>query len=182
MLGGILVGGLSRRMGSPKGLLRAPDGQPIVERWCNLFREIGVSPVLVGRHPAYAHLVAVPCLDDDAPAIGPLGGLLALLRHAGTESAIAVACDMPYVSRRLLTALATHPSAAPIVGPRTAGGWEPLFARYRAPDVLPAATRRAQGGEHSLQGLLDEVGTEPWALDASDLAELRDWDQPSDMA
>jgi molybdopterin-guanine dinucleotide biosynthesis protein A len=181
MVGGILVGGLSKRMGyRPKGLLRAPDGQTIVERWCRLFRAQGHEVVLVGNHPAYAHL-GVRCLEDERQGCGPIGGLLALLRHAGEGSAVAVACDMPYVSERLLRALSEHPSPAAVVAPRGPRGWEPLFARYRAREVLPQALALADSGRHSLQTLLDALPTERWELDAIDAAELRDWDQPNDL-
>jgi molybdopterin-guanine dinucleotide biosynthesis protein A len=181
LLGGIFVGGASTRMGHlPKGLLLSPDGRTIVGRWCAMFRALGVEPVLVGRHPAYAAFDA-DVVDDDVPGVGPIGGLIALLRRAGRRAVVAVACDMPNVSPRLLAALCTHPSTAPILAPRTEHGWEPLFARYRAPKVLDLAVERAGARHTSLQGLLDCAGAEPWALTAAELGELRDWDEPSDV-
>jgi molybdopterin-guanine dinucleotide biosynthesis protein A len=185
VLGGIFVGGASRRMGQrPKGLLIAPDGRPIVERWCALFRAVGAEPVLVGRHPAYA-AIDVPVLADELEGVGPMGGLVALLRHARAErasAAIAVACDMPYVSERLLRALCTDAQpGASVLAPRTEHGWEPLFARYRPELVLEVAIERARSRDTSMQRLLDAVATTPWTLSAAELAELRDWDQPSDV-
>ena len=183
MVGGIFVGGDSRRMGyRAKGLLVTSSGETIVERWCRLFRALGVTPVLVGQRADYARFSELPSLADDAPACGPLGGLVALLRYAGDTPSIAVACDMPYVSERLLNALATHPSTARVVAPRTPRGWEPLFARYGGLAALAVAQTRLDARALSLQGLLDDLGAEPWLLSAAESAELRDWDEPSDMS
>jgi molybdopterin-guanine dinucleotide biosynthesis protein A len=166
--------------GTPKGLLRTPTGETIVDRWRGTFDALGIPCVLVGAHDAYASL-GLASVDDEPPGIGPLGGLVALLVRAGTGAAIAVACDMPYVSRALVERLVRAPSTQPVVAPRHDGRWEPLFARYDPPRVLPVARRRAAAGIRALQGLLNEMGAEPLALAPGELDELRDWDAPSDV-
>jgi molybdopterin-guanine dinucleotide biosynthesis protein A len=179
-LGGIFVGGRARRMGGvAKGLLTAASGETLVSRWQRLFGELGMTCVLVGRHDAYREL-DIDSIADDPPGIGPMGGLVALLARAEQGKAIAVACDMPFVSIELLTKLASHPSQAPIVAPRRGTRWEPLFARYDAPRVIATAREHARTGEHRLQSLLDELGAESLPLDAPELDQLRDWDRPED--
>ncbi|HMI85380.1 MAG TPA: NTP transferase domain-containing protein [Polyangiaceae bacterium] len=179
-LGGIFIGGRARRMGGiAKGLLTTASGETLVGRWRRLFDELGWACVLVGRHEAYEQL-GIECIADDPPAIGPLGGLHALLARAGQHRAIAVACDMPFVSIALLKKLATHPSRAPAVAPRRGPLWEPLFTRYDAAQVIATAHERCHTGAHSLQGLLDTVGAEVLLLEARELEELRDWDRPED--
>ncbi|HEY5241286.1 MAG TPA: NTP transferase domain-containing protein, partial [Polyangiaceae bacterium] len=99
---GVFVGGAGVRMGGlAKGLLRGPDGSSLVERWAGMLRELGIPIVLVGEGAAYEGL-GLPMLKDEPPGVGPLGGLVALLRHAGTRRALAFACDMPFVSRGLV--------------------------------------------------------------------------------
>jgi molybdopterin-guanine dinucleotide biosynthesis protein A len=166
--------------GAPKGLMRTPGGETIVGRWRSVFDALGIPVVLVGAHDGYASL-ALEMLADDPPGIGPLGGLVALLMRAGTARAIAVACDMPYVSRALVERLARAPSAAAIIAPRRDGRWEPLFARYDAPLVLPIARTRIAAGRHALQGLLDEARADELPLAPEEMGELRDWDSPSDV-
>jgi molybdopterin-guanine dinucleotide biosynthesis protein A len=181
LLGGIFVGGRASRMGGvAKGLLKAPSGETLVERWRRLFTEIGATSVLVGCHDAYADL-DIECIADDPPHIGPIGGLVALLARAAGDRVIAVACDMPFVSLELLDKLASHGSAAPVVAPRHDDLWEPLFARYDASRVIGIARNHALAGERSLQRLLDEVGAEPLPLARHELEELRDWDRPEDQ-
>src|SRR5262252_6153486 len=90
MLAGIFVGGRSSRMGGrPKGLLRAPSGETVVERWSSIFAALSVPAVLVGQNPAYTSL-GIEQLEDAPPDIGPLGGLLALLERAKSGLVIAV--------------------------------------------------------------------------------------------
>lgn len=165
--------------GAAKGLLRTASGETIVERWAALFDRLGIERVLVGGRPEYAAL-GWRQIDDDPEARGPLAGVLALLSEAGDRAAIAVACDMPFVSDALVSALLAAP-AAPIVAPRDAHGWQPLFARYDAARVLPIARAQARAGRFALQALLDGAGAVELALQPAQRTELRDWDAASDI-
>ena len=180
VIAGVFVGGEASRMaGRPKGLLTTSSGATIVDRWREMLRSLGVPMVLVGAHAAYAHL-GVSVIDDAPPGIGPLGGLLPLLQAAGRGRAIALACDMPFVSRALLERL-LDARDAPIVAPRRDGRWEPMCAVYDAARVLPWAEARVQSRRFSLQGLLDDAGAKAMDLSAIECAELRDWDSPQDV-
>lgn len=185
---GIFVGGRASRMGGvAKGLLVSPDGEPIVLRTRRLLERAGARCVLVGRHPAYASL-GLDALGDDAGAEGPLAGLLALLEHARGGLALAVACDMPYVTSDLVARLLEAPPA-PIVAPRrlvrkdgtTRELFEPLFARHDAARVLPLARAFASAGGRKLQLLFEAAGACPLELEPGSLDALRDWDEPSDL-
>lgn len=184
LVAGIFVGGSSSRMGGrPKGLLRAPSGETLVERWKGLFATLGIPCVLVGERAKEAYAAAgLDVLADERSAedLGPLGGLLALLGHAGDRAAIAVACDMPFVSLELLRRLAETRSPAPALAARRDERWEPFFARYDAKAVLPTARAHADARRGSLQALLDAVHAEELPMSAAEHAELRDWDTPED--
>jgi molybdopterin-guanine dinucleotide biosynthesis protein A len=179
-LAGIFVGGASARMGAPKGLLTLPSGETLISRWQRLFSELGVPSVLVGRRPEYASL-GIETLDDAETGIGPLGGLIALLRTAAAERdlAVSVACDMPRVSPALLRRLLDAPDG-PAVAPRLRGHWESLFSRFDPARVLPVAERHAEDGVFSLQRLLDAVSACPLDLAPEEEALLVDWDFPAD--
>jgi molybdopterin-guanine dinucleotide biosynthesis protein A len=184
-IAGILIGGGSRRMGgAPKGLLPAPDGgEPIAARLARIAREAGLAPVLVGDLADYDGPVALPRLGDRPSGIGPLGGLAALLEHAAEGDAVALACDLPLLSTALLARLATHPTAAPVLAPRMRGkaGFEPLFARYRAPAVLPLVVAAIGRGERSPVRLLDSLTVGELELTDAERAQLVDWDAPGDV-
>ncbi len=189
VLAGVFVGGAGKRMGErAKGLLEAPGGGTIVERWLTVLRDAGVSQVvLVGRHPdreggrheAYEGL-GLETIEDEPAGVGPIGGLAALLRRAGAAHALALACDMPFVSRGLVARLIAAPAAA-VVAPRRNGFWEPLCARYDASRVLSLALRRIAAGQRALQPLLGEAGAVELRLEPGEASELRDWDTPDDL-
>lgn len=183
---GIFVGGAARRMGGrPKGLLRAPSGETLVQRWHRIFAACAIECVLIGDHPAYAHEGITMMSDayegsDTSEKQGPLAGLVALLGRAGTGSAIAVACDMPFVTERLVRRLVDAPWARAVAA-RREGRWEPFFARYDAAAALPIASAHLRSGELSLAGVLDELGAHPLVLLPHEASELDDWDTPSDV-
>jgi len=178
---GIFVGGASSRMGgAPKGLLRVPTGETIVERWRALGAGAGLSCVLVGEAEAYAPL-GLEAIADLAPGAGPLGGLAALMRRAPKGRVIAVGCDMPHVTPPLLERLMAADVAAAAVAPFRDGRFEPLFARYESARVLPEAERRIAAGELSLQGLLRAVGAAALSIADVEWPLLADWDAPADI-
>lgn len=181
-LAGIFVGGNGTRMGGvAKGLLPTAGGKTIIERWQVILDELGVGIVLVGTHDAYRAL-GIEVIADQPPGIGPLGGLIALLRRAGATPALALACDMPFVSVALIRRLLTASPNAPVVAPRRAGRWEPLCARYDGPRVLEHAVSLSEGSRHSLQRLLDDVGAMDLPLAQQQFDEMCDWDTPEDIA
>jgi molybdenum cofactor guanylyltransferase len=181
LVAGIFVGGAGTRMGGiAKGLMRTAEGTTLVERWRATLEPLGVEIVLVGDRSDYAS-VAMEVVADEPAGIGPLGGLVALLRWAGAAQALALACDMPFVSSRLIERLLTTSPRAPIVAPRRAGRWEPLCARYDPPAVLSRALAMTRSTDHSLQRLLQDVGAVELPLEPHQADELRDWDTPDDL-
>lgn len=181
LLAGIFVGGASTRFGGrPKGLLEAPSGGTILDALRGHLEALAIPYVLVGRRTEYAGVPA-ETIDDSPAGIGPLGGLLALLRRAGHGHAIAIACDMPFVSRELIERLAAAVTDAPAIAPRRDGRWEPLIARYDVQGSLAVAEARATAGRHSVQGLLDELHASELPLSIDEQRMLEDWDSPADM-
>ena len=180
-LAGVFVGGAATRMGGiAKGLLTAPEGTTVVERTHRMLAGLGLRVVLVGERPGYEAL-GMECIADALPGIGPLGGLLALLAAAAGGAAIAVACDMPYLSAGLVERLLVESPHAPILAPRRAGKWEPMCARYDSARVITTARALAGGPNRSLQRLLEEVGAVELTLRDGEGAQLRDWDRPEDV-
>ena len=176
LVAGIFVGGASRRMGGrPKGLL-AVEGVAIVDRWRALLDALGVPSILVGAGDAYAPRARRP---DEIEGVGPIGGLVSLLRWAGHRRTLCVACDMPRVSLELLRRLVEAPDAIAVAARRD-GGWEPMFARYE-PAALDVTLDRIARGALSLRGLLDELPTRALELSDAEAGELDDWDTPEDL-
>jgi molybdopterin-guanine dinucleotide biosynthesis protein A len=181
-LAGIFVGGAGTRMGGvAKGLLRTSDGMTLVERLRGVLEGLGLKVVLVGASKPYVGL-GLEAIEDEPSGIGPLGGLVGLLRRAEDAPAIALACDMPFVSSALVARLLTASNGAPMVAPRRHGRWEPLCARYDPARVAPLALALIGAREHSLQRLLRDGGAVELPIEDSEAYQLRDWDTPDDVA
>ena len=185
---GIFVGGKSRRMGAPKGLLEVPgSGEPIIESIVRAGREAGFDPVLVGNATPYSKLApGVPRVDDDPPDAGPLGGLRAVLLHAigqGNAPVVTTACDMPYVTKEALGLLLDQRSDAEALAPRRKpdGPWEPMLARYDAPRVLIVLDAVIASGRRSFQELFAALRAEPMKVAPVLERALTDWDAPEDV-
>jgi molybdopterin-guanine dinucleotide biosynthesis protein A len=142
-------------------------------------RGIGFEVVLVGRRPDY-DVLGLRSLEDTPVGMGPIGGLRALLQAAGGAQAIALGCDMPYLSLALLRAL-RDAAPAPIVAARRQERWEPFFARFDAELMLSAVDAHIAQGLRSLQALFDHVGAVELVLPPQLASELDDWDYPSDV-
>jgi molybdenum cofactor guanylyltransferase len=185
MLLGIFVGGRARRMqGAAKGLLRAPEsGEPIVVRLVRVAEDVGLTPLLVGRDARYDPLLPnLRYVADRANESGPLSGLASLLDAAAGEHAIAVACDLPYLSSALLARLANEQPHAPVLAARaTSLLWEPLCARYDPNVVLPALNDALAHGVSSFQQLLRTLNVAELALNDHERLQLKDWDSPEDI-
>jgi molybdopterin-guanine dinucleotide biosynthesis protein A len=140
---------------------------------------------LVGSRAEYADLEH-ETLEDTPPGVGPLGGLRALLQRTaddGYEAAVALACDLPYVTPELVARLASEQSDAVALAPHEADRWYALTARYSIA-LLPEIDEALARQQHSLQKLFAGLGAgaRRLAVDEGELASLRDWDSPEDLA
>jgi molybdenum cofactor guanylyltransferase len=184
---GLFVGGRGSRFGGiAKGNLRLPGGERVVERLVRTCHEVlpEAPLVLVGERPEYSALERVS-LCDEPPGIGPLGGLRSLLVHAAqceATHALALACDLPFVTNALIERLVRESPEALALAPRHEGLYHPLSARY-AVRALDAVVEAIAAREHSLQKLFARLGDGAGALaiDAAELDALRDWDSPEDL-
>ena len=183
---GVFVGGAGRRMGGrPKSELLASDtGERLIDRLARILHNAEFDVIVVGSHPGAAPLSADTVRVADEPSgIGPLGGLRALLRFADARPAIAIACDLPFVTADLVRRLAGDPHDAAVLAPREpeAGKWQPLFARYDPVRVVPVLERALADGVRSFQRLFSRLDVAEFALDDAERALLRDWDTPADV-
>ncbi len=184
MNAGILIGGRATRMGRVKGLIEIKSGTTILDHLVAITRQVGLTPVLLGAcRETEARYPELPRLDDAAPGVGPIGGLLALLRaaeQAGSPSVILLGCDLPHLTVKILDQLLAAPPA-PLVAARKDGRWQPLCARYEVAACLPVVERLVRDGRHALQAVCDAARAAELPLSTEDHAALVDWDSPEDV-
>jgi molybdopterin-guanine dinucleotide biosynthesis protein A len=126
----VLAGGRGLRLGGiPKGLIRLPNGQTVVEHLLSLAE--GPAFVSTNDPQAYERL-DVPLIADVVADKGAPGGVVSALAIAPTEWVTIVACDMPLVNEAMLAALheRRHGGVDAVCFTRE-GRLEPLVAVYR---------------------------------------------------
>jgi molybdopterin-guanine dinucleotide biosynthesis protein A len=152
--GVLLVGGASRRFGSPKAL--APiDGTTLAERAHATLAAAFPRVLVVGKH-ADALPLPFPVLDDGRDARAAIVGVAAALAHADTELCVVLPTDMPFVTAELLRTLA---AAA-----RESGADAATFASGPLPAALRVTSRslferRLAEGDLALHRALAELET-----------------------
>lgn len=180
LVGGILVGGGSRRFGRPKALERL-DGRSFAERVVCALEQVVSEVVLLGSGPVPDSLAGLARLPDAPGADGPLAGILAGLSARRDRAWLVAACDQPFLTRGLLEWLVTRREAGRIaVLPRlAAGGIEPFPAIYE-PGALGFLSGLAidEGSIQPLAGRPDVLTPRP----PPELARaLRDIDTGADL-
>lgn len=113
MIGIVLAGGQSRRFGSPKWLARYKDAS-FEERARNILAtttETQWSVVPAGQSTtAYQ-------LEDDREwrGMGPIAGIVTVMRHVTSDWYAVCACDTPLVPASVYERLATERSDQPVI-------------------------------------------------------------------
>jgi molybdopterin-guanine dinucleotide biosynthesis protein A len=164
----LLVGGASKRFGSPKALARF-DGETLAARAWRILGEACDERLAVGKRDDG---LALPfqLVDDGTDTRAALAGIVAGLRAARGALAVVLPIDMPLVTpsqlRRLADACteASAPTAAP------------LPAAF-ASTALPVLERRMAAGQLALHEALDELAAERVDVDAALLVNVNTPDE-----
>jgi molybdopterin-guanine dinucleotide biosynthesis protein A len=153
LLGVVLVGGASRRMGIDKALLDWA-GRPLAAHVAAIVARVVPRVVLIGGSGRGYERLGRPWLPDP-PGLagrGPLAGLVAALRVA--PRVLVVACDLPHLEPVHLARFLFVAGTAPVAMPAFSGERrEPLVGRYGR-EALPAALRLLATGSGRMTDLL----------------------------
>lgn len=157
--GFILAGGASSRMGLDKSRLRL-GGLTFVERVARALGPVATRVRLVSSRPdASAH--GLPVVRDLHESRGALGGIHAALAACRAPLALAVSCDLPFVTRELferLIALRAEDSDA-VAPVQPDGRPQPLCALYAPSACSRVADEMIRDGELRPRELLGRVRT-----------------------
>lgn len=168
LTGILLLGGASRRFGSPKALA-VFEGETLAERAWRTLHGACDSCIAVGKRDALT--LPFPVLDDGADVRAALAGIVAGLRATTTDVAVVLPVDVPLVRPDDLRTLADacDDAAVPSTGPL------PCALRRT---TLPVLGERLRRGELALRDAFAELATRVVALDATRLANVN---TPADL-
>jgi molybdopterin-guanine dinucleotide biosynthesis protein A len=161
--GVLLVGGASRRFGSPKALARL-GGETLAERAWRVLGEACDERIAVGKAADRLQL-PFPIVDDETDVRAPIAGLVAGLRAARHDVCLVLPVDCPLVEAGDLRALgeACLDAAVPPTGP--------LPGAYRR-SALPFFERRLEAGQLGLRDALAALETRIVGIDAGQLVNV----------
>lgn len=104
----VLAGGNSRRMQTDKALLQYHD-QPQLRWTYDLISALCDQTYVSARADQHDEIRdSLPRIDDLAADIGPAAGLLAAAAQEPDRAWLVVACDLPFISGKILENLVKH--------------------------------------------------------------------------
>ncbi len=125
----ILAGGRSSRMGTDKGLMHFQE-RPLISHVIDVLRSLEIENILIiTQHGAYEQF-GYPCFPDLIQDKGPLGGIYAGLIHSAATKNLVLACDMPFLTKELLSALIYNMGIEDALITQHQGKAEPLCSIY----------------------------------------------------
>jgi molybdenum cofactor guanylyltransferase len=162
LTGVLLVGGASRRFGSPKALALL-GGETLVDRGRRLLAEACDEVLVVGK----AGELPFEVIDDAAEVRAPIAGVVAGLRAARHDVAVFLPVDCPRITvevlRKLGDACTGIDAAVPQTGPLP-GAW--------AKSALPILERRLADGRLALYRAYDALDVVEVAVDPALVADV----------
>jgi molybdopterin-guanine dinucleotide biosynthesis protein A len=166
LTGVLLVGGASRRFGSPKALIER-DGETLHDLGRRVLAAACDEVLVVGK----AGELPFDVLDDGTEVRAPIAGVVAGLRFAKHDVAVFLPVDCPRVTPELLRLLgdACRQAAVPQTGPLP-GAW--------AKSALPLLERRLANGPYALYRAYSDLDVREVQVDPALVADV---DTPADL-
>lgn len=144
----IQAGGESKRMGRDKGLVPFL-GQPLIQRVVERVKSIADEILVTSNCPEEYQFLGIPIYPDVIQKRGALTGLYTALWVAHCPLVAVVACDLAFVSAKLLEVErdCLKMRDADGVVPRTATGYEPFHAVYRRETCVTTVKKELDRGQ-----------------------------------
>ncbi len=192
MLGVVLCGGESSRMGSDKALLKLNTqtwAQTAADKISTLQIPVVLS-VRASQHNNYAAIFPSSKLVKDLenlPIKGPLCGVLSVHNQYPADDLFILACDMPMMESLVLNELIRHYRSNPGYEAylfTSDGEPEPLCGIY-AGKALAAIMQKFHGGQlprHSMKFMLEQINTFSIAIHEQDKKYFRNFNTQEELS
>ncbi|MGD1996240.1 MAG: molybdenum cofactor guanylyltransferase [Anaerolineae bacterium] len=155
VVGAVLAGGASRRMGRDKAFLEL-GGRPLIQMVVDSMAEVCAEVLVVADDPQPYARFGVSVARDRFRGVGVLGGLHAGLDAAAHDLVLAVGCDMPFLNPELLRAFVGWVEGFDVAVLRRGEEVEPLHGAYRR-TCLPAMEAVIRAGRRRIISFFPQV-------------------------
>ena len=128
IVGIVLSGGKSRRMGQEKGLVKY-HGKALIEYAIETLKPLCHEMVISTANDDYSYL-GLLMIADEIPDCGPIGGISTCMKAVEADVYLVISCDTPRVPTALFVDLLVELNGDAIIPIDETGGKQPLVACY----------------------------------------------------
>ncbi len=155
----VFAGGRATRLGGLNKALLRVGGRPIIERVLESVGPLADEHLILTNDSSLATVQGVRLVLDPEAHAGVLPALENGLAAATGDVCLAVACDMPFLARRVFERMLQLQAAEDldVVIPRVDPHLEPMHAVYRREPVLAAIRAALERGEKRMISFLPAV-------------------------
>jgi molybdopterin-guanine dinucleotide biosynthesis protein A len=165
ILGAVMAGGKSSRMGAEKALLPL-GGRPMISHVIDTLSELFSAVIICGADPATYEFLRVRIVQDIFQGCGPLGGIHSALTHSKPRSVFVLSCDMPFVPLELIRHIINSPDKPKTKIASSEGILQPLCGLYRQ-ECLPFVEADLRAGKYSIVKMLQNVDHSEVVIDSN---------------
>lgn len=151
----ILIGGKSKRFGSPKWEAKIQNQTVLDKIWntCDIFEK----RVIVGKEKPNS--IFYPFISDELDFDAPINGLYTAIKYSKTEWNLILSCDLPLINQDAIETLwNSRNEKADAVIP-AANGQEHGTCGFYCKQILPKVESAIQKKDYSLKLLIEEMNT-----------------------
>ncbi|MCX6135575.1 MAG: molybdenum cofactor guanylyltransferase [Ignavibacteriales bacterium] len=155
VLGAVLAGGKSTRMGTEKALLPV-KGRPMIQYAAETLAKVFAETVIVGGSQDKYGFLKCEIVPDLFEGCGPLGGIHAALHRSKPRAAFVLSCDTPFIPADLIEFLLRAKAPDLTVIATFDGVLQPLCGVYDA-SSFPEIDRDIEQGKYSVFKTLKNI-------------------------
>ena len=130
IVGVILAGGSSSRMGQDKALLCVGE-ETFIGRATHLLQQVFNNVIISANDRVVYDFIGLPVVEDVHKGCGPLAGIHAAMASAGRSDIFVLSCDLPFVDVSVVERILDNSSGAEVIVAGDGTGIQPLCGLYR---------------------------------------------------
>ena len=177
----VLAGGKSLRFGSDKAQA-VYRGMSLLNHAVALLNDLDLKPVVVTRRNTGTSDLKCVTVYDQLPDQGPLGGIDTAMRVFRDVSFLVLTCDMPHLTRELLSELlSAHQNSHEVTLFSIHGRLQPFPGIYGA-SLRKRIRTHLTKGDRSMRRLLETTENKRWILSGKDTAVFHNVNFMHDLA
>lgn len=159
IVGAVLAGGKSTRMGSDKALLPV-QGRPMIQIVAETLSHVFSDVIVAGGQADQFEYLRLPVIPDLFSGCGPMAGIHAALSYSKPSPIFILSCDTPFIPAELVRYIIDFESDFPTKIAQYDNEVQPLCGLYDA-SCLPQFQRDLENGKFSVVKSLDTIDFEP---------------------